>query len=208
MIKVDTYGDSANSSTIYILIYHVTMQINKLPQLAMELQCERDGGMILQGTGWGVSQIPWANRVWPDVNRRTHGNLSYPFCPLSSIIDFFQKVDELVNALGRARHGSLMAWLSKPAVWGTRILASAASKPTWMCAQIVNPVVIWMLWFIVIYPIILIIQGGGYPLMYCALTIHSGAGSLWCSVSLCYSLSGSVEVWFHSVCPCEIVICM
>ena len=46
MIKVDTYGDSAKSSTIYILIYHVTMQINKIPQLAMELQRERDGGMI------------------------------------------------------------------------------------------------------------------------------------------------------------------
>ena len=46
VIKVDTYGDSSKSSNIYILIYHVTMKINKIPQLAMELQHERDGGMI------------------------------------------------------------------------------------------------------------------------------------------------------------------
>ena len=58
MIKVDTYGDSVKSSTVYILIYHVTMQINKIPQLAMELQRERDGGMIPQGIGRGVSQTP------------------------------------------------------------------------------------------------------------------------------------------------------
>ena len=46
MIKADTYGDSANSSTIYILIYHVNAQINKIPQLAMELQREKDGDII------------------------------------------------------------------------------------------------------------------------------------------------------------------
>ena len=38
VIKVDTYGDSVKSSIVYILIYHVTMQINKIPQLAMGLQ--------------------------------------------------------------------------------------------------------------------------------------------------------------------------
>ena len=58
MIKVDTYGDSAKSSTICILIYHLTMQINKIPQLAMGLQRERDGGMIPQGIGSGVSHTP------------------------------------------------------------------------------------------------------------------------------------------------------
>ena len=42
---------SANSSIVYILIYHVNVQINKIPQLAMELQRERDGGMIPQGHG-------------------------------------------------------------------------------------------------------------------------------------------------------------
>ena len=56
MIKVDTYGDSVKSSTIYILIYHVTMKINKIPHLAMELQHERDGGMIPEGIGRGVIQ--------------------------------------------------------------------------------------------------------------------------------------------------------
>ena len=38
----------------------------------MELQRERDGGMISQGIGRRVSQTPWANRVWPDVNGETH----------------------------------------------------------------------------------------------------------------------------------------
>ena len=32
--------------------------INKIPQLAMGLHRERDGGMILQGIGRGVSQTP------------------------------------------------------------------------------------------------------------------------------------------------------
>ena len=72
MIKDDTYGDSAKSRTIYILIYHVNVQINKIPQLAMGLQRERDGGMMPQGIGWGVSQTPWANRSWLDVNGETH----------------------------------------------------------------------------------------------------------------------------------------
>ena len=36
--------------------YHVNVQINKIPQLAMGLQRERDGGMIPQGTGRVVSQ--------------------------------------------------------------------------------------------------------------------------------------------------------
>ena len=58
MIKFDTYGDSVKSSTVYILIYHVTMHINKIPELAMEMQLERDGGMIPQGIGRGVSQNP------------------------------------------------------------------------------------------------------------------------------------------------------
>ena len=46
MIKGDTYGDSANSSTVYILIYHVNVQINKILNRAMELQYEIDEGMI------------------------------------------------------------------------------------------------------------------------------------------------------------------
>ena len=55
MIKVDAYGDSAKSSISYFE-YHVNTQFNKIPQLVMELQRERDGGMIPQGIGWGVSQ--------------------------------------------------------------------------------------------------------------------------------------------------------
>ena len=58
MIKYDTYGDSAKSRRIYFLIYHVNVKINTIPQLAMELQHERDGGMIPQGIGWGVSKTP------------------------------------------------------------------------------------------------------------------------------------------------------
>ena len=46
MIKDYTYGDSAKSSIVYILIYHVKVQINKIPELAMELQRERDEGML------------------------------------------------------------------------------------------------------------------------------------------------------------------
>ena len=56
MIKADTYGDSSKISIVYILIYHVNVQINKIPQLGMELQSERDGGMIPEGIGWEVSQ--------------------------------------------------------------------------------------------------------------------------------------------------------
>ena len=100
------------SCTLYFE-YHVNVQINKIPQLAMELQREKDGGMISQGIGRGVSQTPWANRVWLDVNGETH-EPSATFSPLSSIINFFQKLDEVVNALGRARHGSLTAFLRNP----------------------------------------------------------------------------------------------
>ena len=46
-----------------IFEYHVNAQFNKIPQLAMELQCERYGVMIPQGIGRGVSQTPRANRV-------------------------------------------------------------------------------------------------------------------------------------------------
>ena len=35
MIKVDTDGDGAKSSTGYILEHHVNIQFNKIPQLAM-----------------------------------------------------------------------------------------------------------------------------------------------------------------------------
>ena len=58
MIKVDAYGDSAKLRTIYICRYHVNIQFNKIPQLAMGSQCERDGGIITQGIGWGVNQTP------------------------------------------------------------------------------------------------------------------------------------------------------
>ena len=75
VIKVDTYGFGAKSSTSWFE-NHVNTPFNKIPQLAMELQGERDRGMIPQGIGWGVSQIPWAIMVWPDVNRETHEPLA------------------------------------------------------------------------------------------------------------------------------------
>ena len=62
VIKVDTYGYGAKSSTQHFE-YHVHVQFNKIPQPDMELQRESDGGMIPQGIGWGVSQTPWDNRV-------------------------------------------------------------------------------------------------------------------------------------------------
>ena len=52
---VDTYGACAGNAQ-YILEYHVNVQINKIPQLVM--QHERDGGIISQGIGRGVSQTP------------------------------------------------------------------------------------------------------------------------------------------------------
>ena len=39
-----------------IFEYHVNAQFNKIPQLAMELEGERDGGMISKGQGGGVGQ--------------------------------------------------------------------------------------------------------------------------------------------------------
>ena len=124
----------------HVSVDHVNAQFNKIPQLAMELQHERDGGMIPQGIGWGVSQTPWANKVRPYVNGETHGTPT-TFCPLSSIINFFQKLDEAVNALGKARHGSLMAWLRKLAILqvcslGGHVIAFATSKPAGKCVPI------------------------------------------------------------------------
>ena len=46
------------SQAQHVCEYNVNVRINKIPQLAMELQRERDGGMIPQGIGWGVSQTP------------------------------------------------------------------------------------------------------------------------------------------------------
>ena len=57
VIKVDTYGDSAKSSTTYFEC-NVNTKFNKIPELVMGLQRERDGGMISQGIGWGVNQTP------------------------------------------------------------------------------------------------------------------------------------------------------
>ena len=57
MIKVDTYGFGAKSRIEHFNI-SCNYTINKIPKLAMGLQHERDGGMISQGIGWGVSQTP------------------------------------------------------------------------------------------------------------------------------------------------------
>ena len=57
MFKVDTYGYGAKTGTIHFAI-SCNYTINKIPQLAMRLQCERDGAMISQGIGWGVNQTP------------------------------------------------------------------------------------------------------------------------------------------------------
>ena len=55
MIKVDTYSYGAKICTIHFDI-SCNYTINKIPQLAMGLQRERDGSMIPQGIGKGVSQ--------------------------------------------------------------------------------------------------------------------------------------------------------
>ena len=57
MIKVDTYGYGAESDTVYFYV-PCNYAIDKITQLAMELLRERDGGMISQGIGRGVSQTP------------------------------------------------------------------------------------------------------------------------------------------------------
>ena len=106
----------------------------------MGLQRERDGDMISQGIGRGISQT--SDPIGQDqmsVGEPMKPQL--PFCPLSSIIHFFQKLVEAVNALGRARHGSLMAWLSKPAslqvcTLGGCILSSTSGNPMWECVPI------------------------------------------------------------------------
>ena len=53
-IKVDA-DDSCFGQAWYILRYHVNMQFNKIPQLAMHCN-ERDGGIISQGIGRGIIQ--------------------------------------------------------------------------------------------------------------------------------------------------------
>ena len=54
MIKVDAYGYGIESETIY---FHVSCkyEINKIPKLAMGVQRGRDGGIIPQGIGRGLS---------------------------------------------------------------------------------------------------------------------------------------------------------
>ena len=72
----------------------------------MELQHKRDGGMISQGIGWGSWSNLWAYRVKLDVIEKTI-EPQLPFLSLHSIINSFQKSDEVVNARGSARHGRL-----------------------------------------------------------------------------------------------------
>ena len=74
----------------------------------MGLQRERDGGMIPQGIGRGVSQTPEPI----GCDQMSFGKPMNPQLPfLSSFLNhqFLQKVGEAVNALGRVRHGNLMA---------------------------------------------------------------------------------------------------
>ena len=80
----------------------------------MGMQRERDGGMISQGIGRGVSQNPKLIG-WDQMSMGEPMNPQLPFFPLPSVIHFFQKLIEAVNALGRARHGSMIVCLSKPA---------------------------------------------------------------------------------------------
>ena len=75
MIKVDAFDYGVESDTVYFDV-SCKYAINKIPQLAMGLQRERDGGMVPQGIWRGVSQTPRANRVRPDVNGGTHETLS------------------------------------------------------------------------------------------------------------------------------------
>ena len=55
VIKVDIGGYGAKLETICIMEHHVKMQFNKIPQRAMDCNM-RDGSMISQGIGRGVSQ--------------------------------------------------------------------------------------------------------------------------------------------------------
>ena len=57
MIKVDADGYSVKSSIVYFDI-SCNYAMKKIPQLAMGLQHQRDGGMIPQGIGREVSQTP------------------------------------------------------------------------------------------------------------------------------------------------------
>ena len=50
--QLDSYRYYASQSTQHFE-YHVNAQFNKMPQLAMELQRERDGGHDFKRIGWG-----------------------------------------------------------------------------------------------------------------------------------------------------------
>ena len=68
--------------------------------------------MIPQGIGWGVIQNP--DPIGCDQMSMGKPMIpQLPFCRLSSIIKFFQKLVEAVNALGIARHGNMIVCLSK-----------------------------------------------------------------------------------------------
>ena len=62
---------------------------------------QRDGALISQGIGRENIQT-----LEPNVNGRTHKCLIYPFLLLCPIIYFFQKLVEVVNALGMEEYGS------------------------------------------------------------------------------------------------------
>ena len=57
VIRVDADGYGVESDTVYFDV-SCNYAINKIPHLAMGLQRERDGGMISQAIGRGVSQTP------------------------------------------------------------------------------------------------------------------------------------------------------
>ena len=125
-IEINAYGYHT-SHALYKLRHHVNMQFNKkYPQLVM--QCNKRWGHDFTRNREGNYSNPWANSVEPSVNGRTHKEVNYLFFLIHPIIYFFQKLVEVVNALGRERYGSSNSYWGKPSILENLVFSCGERK--------------------------------------------------------------------------------
>ena len=101
---------------------------------------QRDGGMISQGKRGGIIQTI-ETIVLSQMSMRKPITLNYPFCLMHPIIYFFQKLVEVVNALGMERYGSQNLYWG-PSFLGNHFFAYGARKhPKIGAHSIIHPCV-------------------------------------------------------------------
>ena len=103
-IKIDADGSHAIQAQ-YNFGHHVNMQLIKIPTTSY-VNATQIWGHDFKRNREGYYPNPWANSVEPSVNGITHKAVNYLFCLLCPIIYLFQKLVEVVNALGMEEYGS------------------------------------------------------------------------------------------------------